>query len=369
MLSCARKLRDFYEKKPDAPLYQAEFGFFTLDRWKKEGYIDDNTDLTSLFGFDPKGSHSLGQLGWCEAAFAPLFEEKFIEDRNMHEVVQDHAGRHVLYFKGRRSGFMPEYLSHPVTDKKSWEENCRWRLYPDSKERYADLEIRMLEASKAQEQGKIIVQDLIGGYMYLRSLIGTVELLYMFYDDPGLIHACMETWLELSDKVTSVHQQYLDIDEIYMAEDICYNHGPLISPDMMREFLLPYYSQLLNNTKKRRRKEDTRLYYQVDTDGFSDPVIPVYMELGMDYLSPFEVASGCDVVRTGTIYPDLLIRGGFDKRILAAGKDEIDKEIDRILPVMKKRGGYIPMCDHGVPEEVSFENYMHYRKRMLEYSF
>lgn len=32
-----------------------------------------------------------------------------------------------------------------------------------------------------------------------------------------------------------------------------------------------------------------------------------------------------------------------------------------------KKGGYIPTCDHGVPEEVSFENYLHYRKRMLEY--
>jgi hypothetical protein len=60
--------------------------------------------------------------------------------------------------------------------------------------------------------------------------------------------------------------------------------------------------------------------------------------------------------------------GGFDKRIMAAGKDAIDREIDRIMPVMKERGGYIPTCDHGVPEEVSFENYLHYRKRMLEFA-
>jgi hypothetical protein len=80
------------------------------------------------------------------------------------------------------------------------------------------------------------------------------------------------------------------------------------------------------------------------------------------------VASGCDVVRTGKEYPELLILGGFDKRILAQGKDAIDREVDRIMPVMVKRGGYIPTCDHGVPEEVSFENYLHYRKRMLEFA-
>ncbi|AQQ71311.1 hypothetical protein SMSP2_01682 [Limihaloglobus sulfuriphilus] len=33
---------------------------------------------------------------------------------------------------------------------------------------------------------------------------------------------------------------------------------------------------------------------------------------------------------------------------------------------MVKRGGYIPTCDHGVPDNVSYENYMYYRKRMLE---
>ncbi len=35
---------------------------------------------------------------------------------------------------------------------------------------------------------------------------------------------------------------------------------------------------------------------------------------------------------------------------------------------MKKRGGYIPQCDHGVPAEVSFGDYAHFRKRLQEYA-
>jgi hypothetical protein len=163
-------------------------------------------------------------------------------------------------------------------------------------------------------------------------------------------------------------QRELVFDEVYIGEDICYNHGFLISAEMIREFLFPYYQQLLSNVKARQRDKTRTLHFQVDTDGFSDPAIPLYGELGMDYLSPFEAASGCDVVRTGKEYPELLIRGGFDKRILASGKDAIDREVDRVMPVMKKRGGYIPTCDHGVPEEVSFENYLHYRKRMAEFA-
>ena len=60
--------------------------------------------------------------------------------------------------------------------------------------------------------------------------------------------------------------------------------------------------------------------------------------------------------------------GGVDKRILAADFDSIDRMVDRIFPVMQRRGGYMPTCDHGVPEEVSLKNYMHFRKRCLEFA-
>ena len=33
---------------------------------------------------------------------------------------------------------------------------------------------------------------------------------------------------------------------------------------------------------------------------------------------------------------------------------------------MRARGGYIPTCDHGVPEEVPYEDYLYYRKRCVE---
>jgi uroporphyrinogen decarboxylase len=105
----------------------------------------------------------------------------------------------------------------------------------------------------------------------------------------------------------------------------------------------------------------------IDSDGNVLPVIDLYREqIGMDYMNPFEVASGCDVVEVGRRWPDLLIHGGIDKRILAQSKDAIDRELERIIPTMRKRGGYIPTCDHGVPEEVPFENYVHYRQRCVE---
>ncbi|MBN2852305.1 MAG: hypothetical protein JXQ23_06155 [Clostridia bacterium] len=363
----AKRLRDFYAMKKNAGIVQTEFGFYSLDRWKKEGHINEKTDLDELFGLEKRGQHSLGGLGWCEAEFVPKFDVKLIEDRGEYEVEQDTAGRHVLYFKNRRSGFMPEYIDHPVKDMKSWEEKCKWRMDPFDTGRYVNFDEKIKEAVKAQSEGKVIVLNAVGGYMYLRSLIGPLEVLYKFYDEPELIVDCMKTWFNLIDHVASKYQEYVTIDEFYIGEDICYNHGPLISPEMIREFLFPFYSQVIENVKKRNIDRDRHLYFQLDTDGYSDAVIDLYKEIGLEYLSPFEVASGCDVVRTGKEYPDLLIRGGFDKRILATTKEEIKAEVERILPVMKERGGYIPCCDHGVPEEVSFENYMYFRELLQQY--
>jgi len=366
MTPSARKLRDTYAVTPGIPLLKREFGFYSLEVWAEQGMPQD-VSHAELFDLEPPGSHSLGQLGWCEAGLCPVFETRILQDRGEYELVQDFAGRHVLYFKGCRNGFMPEYVDHPVKDMRSFEEKIAWRMDPNSPDRYADLAERMAAASVAAGQGLMITQNLVGGYMYLRSLLGPEELLYAFYDMPGVVHACMRAWFDLADAVIARHQERVTLDEFFLAEDICYNGGALISPQMMKRFLFPYYQQLVTNIKARQIDKTRHLYIQVDTDGFSDHVIPLYREaIGLDALSPFEVAAGCDVVRTAQEYPDLAIFGGIDKRVLAQGRDAIDAMLERIIPAMRERGGYIPTCDHGVPEEVPYEDYLYYRRRVVD---
>ena len=370
-------MRDFYAIKAGAPVYMKEFGFYCLDTWADQGHVKraeefaDNgafeAYLAELFGFDTGGVFALWSAGWCEAELFPQFETKVLSCDGEYEIVQDFAGRHVKCFKGRRNGFMPEYIDHPVKDMRSWEEEIKWRMNPDTPGRFASFPATVQAAAAAAVEGSIVRQGVAGGYMYLRSLIGPEDLLYKFYDEPELIHACMETWLVLADRVAAEHQKGVTLDEVFFAEDNCYNHGLLISPEMIREFMFPYYQQLLANVRSRQLDKGRTLYINVDTDGFCDPVIPLYREIGLDLMSPFEAASNCDVVRTGAEYPDLRISGGIDKRILATTPEKIDRELERIMPPMRARGGYIPTCDHGVPEEVSFENYVYYRERMREY--
>ncbi|HXK73203.1 MAG TPA: uroporphyrinogen decarboxylase family protein [Clostridia bacterium] len=372
--------KDFYTMKPDAPIALEEFGYYCKDEWIDKGYIKEGEDMNKLFGFERLQNYYLPGLSGTVAPFIPRFKEEIIESDDLYEIAKDKAGRTVKYFKGKRDGFMPQYLDFPVKDKKTWDD-IKWRLDYASKERNEDLKRDIEKAIPVVQKGYHTVTYIVGAFMYLRSLIGGEEILYMIYDDPQLIHTCMRKWLELSDYVTSKYQDHVRIDELLFDEDICYNHGPLISPEQIRSFLFPYYKELIQGVRDRNRKfsisdkenvfkqsKGYDLIIHVATDGDCRPIIPVYKEIGMNYMSPMEVASGCDVVQIRKDHPDIRIKGGIDKRILAHSKEAIKAEIDRILPFMKKHGGYLPTCDHGVPPEVPFENYVYFRELLKEYA-
>ena len=101
----------------------------------------------------------------------------------------------------------------------------------------------------------------------------------------------------------------------------------------------------------------------VDTDGNPDGIIPPMMRAGVNYLWPMEVAAGCDVNAMREKYPELGMMGGIDKRALAVGPEAIDREMERVRPAVEK-GRYIPDLDHGIPDDVSWENFSHYAVRL-----
>lgn len=365
-MTVPERLRATYAFQPTDRFIRQEFYIWNeaIARWKGEGLPDDWQEK-NLFQFDEPGKSSTGvNLGWCEPPFIPAYEEKLISRDGPYEVYQDYAGRWLKVFEGRRHGFMPQYIRHPVTGWKDWEEEVAPRLDPQTPERHANLAERLSALQKRQqEESWFITQPSIGGYMYLRALLGPEEILFAFHDQPDLVHAMMRQWATLVGSAIQKVQAGVEIDELYLAEDICYKSGPLISPQMMEEFLLPYYSQIITDARARQTRH---MYVHIDTDGFAPPVIPLYRKVGMDMMSPFEIAAGNDVLEIAREYPDLIMSGGIDKRVLAERPEAIDAYLTRVIPPMRKRGGFIPTCDHGVPDNVSLANYLYYRQRMCE---
>ncbi len=54
--------------------------------------------------------------------------------------------------------------------------------------------------------------------------------------------------------------------------------------------------------------------------------------------------------------------GGIDLDALRKDKETIRKEIETKVPDLLSQGGYIPLADGRVREDVPFENYVYYRK-------
>ena len=365
-MTSAERIRATYELRPVDHLFRREFYFWpqALERWTSEGMPEDWRER-DLFGFDP--SPFVGQpvrLGWCDCPFAPAYEEKVLEDEGTTQIVQDSSGQIKRVIKGMAHGFMPVYLRNVVESREDWERDVRPRLDPDTPERWADFDRKMADVAARVAAGTHLLSvNAVGGYMYLRDLFGPEKLLLAFYDAPDLVHACMAQWLRLMAACITRVQDRAPLFRLFLAEDICYKTGPLISPAMFGQFLAPYYTELVETLRGRQAE---RLYFELDTDGNPDDLLPAYIACGLDAMEPFEVAAGCDVVATAEQYPSLVIAGGIDKRILAAGPDAIDRELERILPPMVARGGFHPTCDHGVPHDVSYANYCHYRQRALE---
>jgi uroporphyrinogen decarboxylase len=365
-LTAGRLVRMTYEFERIPRLYRKEFYYWpeAIEAWKEQGLPDDY-DIRREFMLDPLHSVKVGvDLGWTDPPLRPRYEDHVVRAEGEHEIIQDQSGRLLRVFKGRRHGFMPEYIKHAVSGPDDWERDVRPRLQWDDDDRWAAFEEASRTAESLRElDGRFVEQSFVGGYMYLRALIGPEGVMYAFYDQPELIHRMMQRWFELIDRSLERVQGRIELDEIYMSEDICYKSGLLISPATFREFLQPYYERLIANARRRQKR---RLYVIIDSDGDVNEAIPLYLRVGMDGMLPFEVASGCDVVEIGRRHPDLIMWGGIDKRVLASGKEAIEDHLQHIIPPLLERGGYVPMCDHGVPPDVSLDDYLYYRRRACE---
>jgi uroporphyrinogen decarboxylase len=103
----------------------------------------------------------------------------------------------------------------------------------------------------------------------------------------------------------------------------------------------------------------------VDTDGRGNDLLPIFLEAGIDGMHPCEIAAGCDPVLLRQKHPNCTLIGGLDKRAIASGREGVDSELRRVQPVLEK-GAYIPMLDHYVPPDVSYQTYLYYVERRRE---
>ncbi len=317
--------------------------------YKSGGFVD--LEIHALFNMD---SHQ--RRIPIDNFIFPKFKEIIIEDHPTSVVMQDGWG--IVKHKKKDQSSLERFISGPVKTLADWENVREEHLQPDSAGRFPENWSELVEEYK-QRDYPLVLGGGQGFFGSIRYLMGEVQALMGFIQTPDLIHAINDHlcnfWIALYGKVL----QDIKPDMALIWEDMCYKNGPLISPTMVRVFMLPYYKRLCGFLK-----DNNVDIIHVDTDGDASSILPILIEGGVTGTFPLEVNAKMDVMKLREAFPKLQMIGGVDKMALLKGKEAIDVELEtRIKPALKT-GGYIPTVDHLVPPGVSWENFKYYRERL-----
>jgi hypothetical protein len=295
----------------------------TINRWHREGLpagLNDVFAINEYFGLDPYKQF------WFSTTDPTI------------EAVQ----HHVL---GAVSN-MDEYL------------RIRPTLYPD----HAAAIASMAPWSVRQALGEAVVWATLEGFFWFpRTLLGFERLMYAYTDQPELLHRINADLLAFNLRLIDAMARSCVPTFFTLAEDMSYNHGPMVSRRICDEFLTPYYHPLLD------RIHSLGALVIVDTDGDVTRLIPWLLSTGVDGVLPLERQSGVDAMLLRRQFPTLRMVGHFNKLVMHTGEAAMRAEFERLQPLMQS-GGFIPSVDHQTPPEVSLSDYTLYLRLLNEYT-
>jgi len=340
-----------------------EFGAWeqTIDRWHKEGMPEKYKGVwEAISGYFHTDEAEYGPRPQVNIGLFPRFESKIIEEKKDHIIVQDEDGAISEQMRPELGASIPKYLQYAIETHKDWERIRDERLNPDAPGRIPQ---NLEELCKSTFEADYPIFLGCGSlYGWLRNWIGMERISMMFYDDPELIEEIMDHLVALTLKMFENVAGKCKIDCGTWWEDMCFNKGPLISPRIFSQFLVPRYKKITGFL----RRECGCEFHILDCDGNIHELVPFWLEGGINVMFPLEVAH-TDVFKIAKQFGRrIAFRGYFDKRALIAGKEAIDREFKRLKPLLR-RGGFIPHTDHLVPPDVSWENYKYYRKKKKEF--
>ena len=283
-------------------------------------------------------------LAWGEDGFKTTSR---IE--NGYEIVESESGeitRQVLDNSVIYS--MPDFTRFAVRDRPSWE-FYQNRTTPKEFMSSEDMEIN---CRRYDGRDKPLCISAGGTYGTLRNLMGPENISLTMYDDPELVHDIVRALLHHVKKHVYPLIERLKPEIVNLGEDLCYNHGMLLSPAQFEEFFADYYRDLTefawaNGTE----------IVAVDTDGNAMEFTGLIERCGVNAMYPFEVKAGNDLFTLRENHPEFVMFGGLEKECINAGNEEmIEKEIMAKVPPLLAKGRYFPNGDHGIQPLATYPN-------------
>ncbi len=368
MATALERFLDCMEYRPGDRRPNHELGVWpqTIERWRVE-----RPDASRDFSWNWFVGEAGIDLDWREYVplhfgFLPPFEREVIEDTPEYEVARNGNG---IVTKALKAGTMhggrmcmDQYLSFPVERPEDFAA-IKKRLVAAIPERYpADLDAQIARW-QTRDYPLVLGHNCAanGFYWRAREWMGTENLSLAFYEYPGLVHEMMEFYADLIIETSRPVLEKIQVEYFVLNEDFAMKSGPLLGPELHREFIFPHLKRMVEFFRSHGTK-----YFAVDSDGDPTALIPSMLDAGVDVVWPIERASNVSPQQWRKQFGrSLRLWGGVDKRVLIdhgdyeQSKAAIREHLCEFIPLIEE-GGFIPTIDHTVPPDISWDNFRYY---------
>jgi len=332
--------------RPVDRCFNMEFGYWgeNFTQWPifRENGITDNDQAHVFFNFDR--IRGVSGCDWMN----PLFEEEVIEEIGTTQIIRNADGLLAEVPKDGHST-IPHYVKSSIVTPDDWKRCKDERFRRDDPDRKVDVEA--LKKTHPPDRDYPLGVDCGSMIGRIRNMLTFEGLAYACHDYPDMVEDMVETACLLVEDFLDQVLGRIDFDFASGWEDICFRSGPLVSLGFFRDVVTPRYRRIGD----RLHAAGIDLWY-TDCDGDVRPLLPHFMEAGINCLFPYEVNSCAHPVELLDEFGrELRIMGGVDKIQLGHGPEAIKAYLESLVPAVE-RGGYIPFCDHRYPPNVKPED-------------
>ena len=259
--------------------------------WRRQGATEKEIAMTA-FDWDYVMRTGLsGSIGAITGKSTVI-----LEDTPEYTISIDRMGRKQKLIK--KSATIPLPMEYPVKCMDDWLKVKHWYEFSENR-----INVEKLKHQKElHDKGYLTLISIPGGFDEPRQLMGEEDLCIAYYDDPELIEDMMTTFTDTALKVLERVGEIVPIDNLCVHEDMAGKSGPLIGPNLISEFIAPYYQKVWDCA----RSYGAKIFSQ-DSDGNMNPIIDAFLDCGVNCFFPLEPAAGMDIVEIRKKYGNVFI--------------------------------------------------------------
>jgi hypothetical protein len=179
------------------------------------------------------------------------------------------------------------------------------------------------------------------------------------YEDPGLVKEIHRRFSEWSAQVVE-HVNKLDVDFIWVYDDMADTRAPWVSPAMYEEFIQPYQMMVASRIGKP---------WVFHSDGNLLPILDNLLQLGMSAIHPNQPAA-VDINQVKQKYGDRVCLIGnidLDYTLTRGTEEEVEREVRDRIEKVGKGGGYIISSANSITNYCKLENIRAMAKAVEKY--